>query len=44
MYVTNSIKQVRYSGLKDENNSHNQAYTLTQAGSHDETKDTPVHL
>ena len=42
--MTYSMKQVRYSGVKDGNTSHNQGYTLTQADSHDETQDIPVYL
>jgi hypothetical protein len=37
-----SMKQVRYSGVQDGHTSHNQAHTLTQADSQDETQGIPV--
>ena len=42
--MTHSIKQARYSGVKDGNTWRNQAHTLAQADSHDETRDIPVGL
>jgi hypothetical protein len=36
--MTYSMKQVKYSGVKDGNTSHDQAHTRTQADSEDETQ------